>query len=313
LILSNTASFHPRNKHQGRYDFEKLVQQHPPLKAYLKTTSDKKKSDVATIDFSDANAVKALNQALLMTQYQISFWDIPDGYLCPPIPSRADYIHRVADLIAVNGSPTSKLVQALDIGMGANCIFPLLGHRAYGWKFVGADIDSTAVRTAKGLVQANDLAKAIKCRLQLHAEHIFHDIIKDTEIFDLVVCNPPFHSSEEKAKTASKRKWKNLGKNPNTGFNFKGKSSELAYPGGERAFVSKMIEESQDYKEQVLWFTSLISNKKHLDNLQKQIEYFKARFKVLEMQHGQKQSRILAWTYANESKELNWKKQIFKG
>ena len=56
MILSNTASFHPRNKHKGRYDFEKLVQQHPPLKAYLKTTSDKKKSDEATIDFSDANS-----------------------------------------------------------------------------------------------------------------------------------------------------------------------------------------------------------------------------------------------------------------
>jgi 23S rRNA (adenine1618-N6)-methyltransferase len=53
---------------------------------------------IETIDFSDPEAVKSLNQALL-----ISYYDIQMGYshyLCPPIPGRADYIHYIADLLA---------------------------------------------------------------------------------------------------------------------------------------------------------------------------------------------------------------------
>ena len=41
-----------------------------------------------------------LNRAILMHHYGVKSWDIPAGYLCPPIPGRADYIHSVADLLA---------------------------------------------------------------------------------------------------------------------------------------------------------------------------------------------------------------------
>lgn len=40
-----------------------------------------------------------LNKALLAAHYDIEYWDIPDTYLCPPIPGRADYVHRAAELL----------------------------------------------------------------------------------------------------------------------------------------------------------------------------------------------------------------------
>ncbi|MCP5854081.1 RlmF-related methyltransferase, partial [Klebsiella pneumoniae] len=90
--------------------------------------------------------------------------DIPADYLCPPIPGRADYIHVAADLLAEDNAgevPKGAQVRALDIGVGVNCIYPLLGHSDYRWRFLGSDIDPVALASAKAIVQANNLSKAI--------------------------------------------------------------------------------------------------------------------------------------------------------
>ena len=87
---------HPRNKHVGRYDFEALTKSVPDLAAFVTLNPLKEQ----TIDFSNPEAVKALNRALLKTFYGVNRWDIPPGYLCPPVPGRADYIHYTADLLS---------------------------------------------------------------------------------------------------------------------------------------------------------------------------------------------------------------------
>ena len=71
-------------------------------------------------------------------------WDVPPGYLCPPIPGRSDYSTIVADLLggrkAVPRSHAAARSRILDIGMGANGIYPLIGASEYGWRFVGSEI-----------------------------------------------------------------------------------------------------------------------------------------------------------------------------
>ena len=101
VILQHTlyskikTSLHPRNKNRERYDFKQLVASSPSLAPFVKPN---KYSD-ESIDFADAEAVKALNQAILKFHYGFDYWDIPNNYLCPPIPGRADYIHHIADLL----------------------------------------------------------------------------------------------------------------------------------------------------------------------------------------------------------------------
>jgi 23S rRNA (adenine1618-N6)-methyltransferase len=84
----------------------------------------------------------------------ISYYDIKNGifqhYLCPPIPGRADYIH-IADLLAESNNgiiPKGHGIQGLDIGIGANCIYPIIGNAEYGWSFVGTDIDEKLLKIA---------------------------------------------------------------------------------------------------------------------------------------------------------------------
>ena len=104
------------------------------------------------------------------TLYGIEHWDIPADYLCPPIPGRADYLHHLADLLATsNGGeiPRGKGVAILDVGVGANCIYPIVGLREYGWRFTGSEIDPVSLNSAKMIVEMNPtLRNSVRLRLQ---------------------------------------------------------------------------------------------------------------------------------------------------
>lgn len=109
--------------------------------------------------------------------------------------------------------PRGAQVNALDVGVGANCIYPLIGHREYDWHFVGSDIASSAIASAGAILNANPgLVEAIELRQQNDSTHIFQGVIRAEDRFDITLCNPPFHASAEEATQGSTRKWRNLGK-----------------------------------------------------------------------------------------------------
>jgi 23S rRNA (adenine1618-N6)-methyltransferase len=312
-------AFHPRNRHQGRYDFQQLTQSTPELTPFVSVNAY---SNEQSIDFANPQAVKALNRALLKQYYGISKWDIPSGYLCPPIPGRADLIHTVADLLSGfedKKIPRGKSIRVLDIGVGANCIYPLIGHSEYGWSFVGTETDSVALDSAENIVQSNPgLRDVIEFRKQATPDKILKGMIdlESDEKFDLTICNPPYHASLEEARQGTQRKWKNLGKPKSNRsaslLNFGGQSSELWCEGGEFAFIRKMIQESVKVPNQCLWFTTLVSKSSHLSGLYDILN--EARVYdggTLEMTQGQKKSRIIAWTFLNESQQKKWRDQRF--
>lgn len=285
------SGLHPRNRFRTRYDFPQLIACSPALAVWVKPNAHGDDS----IDYADPQAVKALNQALLKHAYDLGRWDIPLGYLCPPIPGRSDYIHHLADLISTR---RGAAVRVLDIGMGANCIYPLIGACEYGWSFVGAEIDPVAWRWAQKIVTSNSsVAGLIECRLQQSAKNCFHGIIQPGEHFDLTLCNPPFHASAAEAAARTQRKLRNLGgKKP--GLNFGGKANELWCEGGELGFIRRMIAESREFAAQVGWFTTLVSKSEHLPRLEKALRVAQAvEMRVQEMAQGQKKSRVVAWRF----------------
>jgi 23S rRNA (adenine1618-N6)-methyltransferase len=311
---SSTASaFHPRNRHQGLYDFPALINSCPALAAFVITNPYGKTS----IDFANPAAVRVFNRALLQGLYGIAHWDIPAGYLCPPIPGRADYLHGLADLLASDNNaliPRGPSIRVFDIGVGANCIYPLLGHSDYAWRFVGSDIDSTALEAATATVQANQLSAVIELRQQHSRGQIFAGLLQEGEHFELTLCNPPFHASAEEAASGSRRKWKNLGKlDPKRSLpelNFGGQNNELWCTGGEASFVKRMIKESSAHGQQVLWFSSLISKVGNLPDIYKQLHKLGAKeVRTVEMAQGNKQSRFVAWSFLDAGEQQAWRQQ----
>jgi len=300
--VNQKGQLHGRNLHNGRYDFDTLCAASPALKQYVINNP----ADQLTIDFSEPLALRALNQALLKYFYQIDFWQIPEGYLCPPIPGRADYIHYLADLLASDNDgavPIGKHVKVLDIGTGANCIYPILGSQIYNWSFVATDIDPVSIKTAELIVKSNrNLSPYIKLRKQKNKHAIFDGVIKPQDKFALTLCNPPFHASMEKAHAGTARKVKNLNKSAVSKsavkLNFGGQENELCCDGGEITFLKRMCDESVNYKGQVTWFTSLVSKSENIPLLKKQLGKLSAQeVKVIEMAQGQKISRLIAWRF----------------
>ncbi|NWA03239.1 23S rRNA (adenine(1618)-N(6))-methyltransferase RlmF [Pseudomonas gingeri] len=307
------ASLHPRNRHQGRYDFPQLIKGCPELGKFVILNPYGKES----IDFADPAAVRVFNRALLKAFHGIQHWDIPADFLCPPVPGRADYVHFLADLLAEGNEgniPRGAAVHVLDIGVGANCIYPLIGHSDYRWQFLGSDIDKTALAAAKAIVQSNGLNKAISLRQQGNPKHILSGLLESTERFDLTLCNPPFHASLDEAQSGSRRKWRALGKaDPKRKLpvlNFGGQAAELWCEGGEARFVTQLISESPPLSTQVLWFSTLVSKASNLPAIEAALKKAGAlESRVVEMSQGQKQSRFVAWTFHSKAQQQAWAQQ----
>lgn len=305
-------SLHPRNRHRERYNFRQLVSSCPELGQFVKLNDYNDQS----IDFFNPLAVKTLNKALLKYFYGIDYWDIPANYLCPPIPGRADYIHYMADLLgSVNSQVQGKIltgskIKCLDIGVGANCVYPIIGVKEYGWSFVGSDIDSVSIENASKIVDANPTLKGnVELRMQKKSTDIFKGIIANNEHFDLTICNPPFHSSLAEAQGVAVRKLQNLKgeKIANPVLNFGGQSNELWCEGGEDEFVSEMIMESKQFANSCLWFSTLISKQSSLKNAYNVLETVDAvEIKTISMSQGNKISRIVAWTFLTGEQQQKW-------
>lgn len=308
--ITEKTNLHPRNLHRLRYDFELLTEKLPELQQYVSINEHQ----IETIDFSNPEAVKTLNKALLVTYYDIKNWDIPKNYLCPPIPGRADYIHYIADLLATSNNgiiPQGHTVEGLDIGIGANCIYPIIGNAVYNWSFVGTDIDEKAIANCSSIIEKNPkLIDAISLQMQNESRFIFKNIITPEDRFAFTICNPPFHSSKEDATKGTIRKINNLENKKTTEpvLNFGGQNAELWCVGGELAFITQMIYESAKYPMQCLWFTTLVSKQSHLSSLYKTLNKVNVvETKTFDMSQGQKTSRIIAWTFHTEKQQNEWK------
>lgn len=300
---------HPRNRHRERYNFKMLIDSCAELGPFVKVNV----YDDESIDFFNPEAVKMLNKALLTHYYGIENWNIPQDYLCPAIPGRADYILYMADLLAScnNGIiPAGGQIKCLDIGVGANCVYPIIGNKEYGWSFVGSDSDVVCIQSANQIIDANQQLKGlIDIRLQQNKRDIFRGIIQKNEHFDITICNPPFHSSAAEARAGSMRKLSNLNKKQVTSpvLNFGGKSNELWCEGGEERFVSEMIRESRQFAESSFWFSSLISKEITLGTAYKELIKAKAfDVKTIPLGQGNKISRVIAWTFLNAPQQGKW-------
>ncbi len=313
---SGSSLLHPRNPHQGRYDIPLLCKAHNELTAYVV----KNPSGEDTVNFSDPKAVLALNKALLSQYYSVKTWAIPEGFLCPPIPGRADYIHYAADLLAksVGGRvPVGKKVKVLDVGTGANLVYPIIGSHAYGWQFTASDVNDVSYQAAtQNAKQNSNLASTVRVVKQSDSNAMFEGVIKKGDRFALTVCNPPFHSSAEEAIAGSRRKTDNLNRNKRAkhqkteerdDLNFGGQNSELWCDGGELSFINRMIDESILFKNNVCWFSCLVSRNDHLKPIKRMLKNTGiTQLEIIEMAQGQKVSRFIAWSFQKDARRKAW-------
>ncbi len=176
----------------------------------------------------------------------------------------------------------------------------------YNWKFVASDIDPISIQNIQKIIDLNEkLKNNITPKLQKNKNNIFIDIIQPNDRFDFTMCNPPFHKNAQESQNGSNRKVSNLTKQKTTNatLNFAGQSNELWCEGGELAFIKKMIIESERFKNNSLWFTTLVSKKENLKDIYRTLKKVNPlKIETIEMKQGQKMTRFVAWSFLDERK-----------
>ena len=309
------SKLHIRNRNRERYDLQALREAEPLLEAFIKIN----KYGDESVDFTNPSAVKILNKAILNHYYGIKNWDFPDENLCPPIPGRADYIHLIADLLAESNLgviPRGNKIKGLDIGVGASCIYPILGITEYDWTFIGSDISKESIASSKNIVQSNSILQdKIECRIQKNPKSFFKGIILPADKIDFSMCNPPFHGSAEEAEMGSRRKVQNLSgrRAVKPTLNFAGVNNELIYEGGEFVFLRQMMVESREFAKNCFWFTTLVSKESNLKGVFKTLEKLEAtQVRKIDLETGNKASRIVAWSFLTKEQQQFWQESRWK-
>ena len=292
---------HQQNPYSSRYDLERLVKYYPLLQKHIVLNP----SGEETIDFLSSTAVYSLNKAMLLADFKLEDYDLPMGYLIPPVPGRLDYLLHMQDFLSekLNTSKDTQL-RGLGIGAGANGIYCILGAQHFNWKMVGIESDLNAISIANINIQkTKELQDKVKILHQENKSFLFKNIIKVDDKFDFLVCNPPFHNSKEEAIKGTLRKLNNLGdktKKKKFSLNFEGQANELWCNGGEILFIKRLIKESAGFKDQIKIFSTLVAKKTSLPTIEKQLNKVKADFHIEPMALGNKKGRYVMWWFENK-------------
>lgn len=243
---------HPRNLYLKKPpDFKQLAIQDLAFRQH----SSQDLVGKVSVNFKDPSAVRSLTCALLRQDFGLEV-DLPLNRIIPPVPGRLNYILWVEDLLSnVN---TGSNVHGIDIGCGASCIFPLLGAKKNGWQFLATEIDTLNIEIAKKNVNQNGLSDKIKVIDVRNNEDILITVITDEqEQFDFCMCNPPFYKSVEEQQASLSMH--GTPKTVNTAS-----ACEMVTEGGERAFVSKIIEDSVCLQTKIKIYSSMVGKKSSL-------------------------------------------------
>lgn len=135
-----------------RPNFFLLAEKYPELKecSYRADTISGTSEPFTALNWNLGRSQRSLTAITLREAFQIEI-DLPVDRLCPPVPNRLSYIGWLSDLLAliplstecVIASPLDPLKKddyacltdhVLDIGVGASCIYPLLGHQQHNWR-----------------------------------------------------------------------------------------------------------------------------------------------------------------------------------
>lgn len=143
-------------------DFHKLSERRPELKQCMAVT----RHGAATVDWSNPLASRLLSEAMLSEDFGLDVVFSADR-LCPPLPNRINYLCWLAEIFRLCGIDVADRnseshTSVIDIGVGASCIYPLLGNKLFGWSFVGSDIDEDSISEARELINKNRMQDSIR-------------------------------------------------------------------------------------------------------------------------------------------------------
>ena len=212
------------------------------------------------LDFQNPETCQTLTKTILRVDFGLEL-SLPDDRLCPPIPNRWNYVSWIQGLLDSTSPHYSgkyepdREVMGLDIGTGASAIYALLALKSRPkWQMCVTDVDKESFESAACNFAINNLMTRTKMLLQLKDASLIPIKYLAEEKLDFVMCNPPFFADEAEMQSSVKGEGKS--QKPNAVCT--GSENEMVYPGGDLAFVRRMIGESLVLREKVTWYSSML-------------------------------------------------------
>ena len=277
-------------------DFLTLIKEFPELKKYILKQNEDNEEEFQ-FDWSNNELSLLMDKSILNYYFNIKYYDIPKGFLIPPIPSRINYINLINSIITkLIKDIDIKNIIGIDIGTGANIIYPILGYSIYKWKFICTEINNEAYNNAKLILQKNNLENNINIIKQNNKDNIFISILNRENKYIFSMCNPPYYNYENEIKLEDKKR--------DNEYNF----DEIYYKNGEYGFFQRYFEESICYKNNVFLYTILIGKKINAENIYDKLSSYNDIIKIYNMQKiltGNNVRYIIYWSFFNNYKDFN--------
>jgi 23S rRNA (adenine1618-N6)-methyltransferase len=294
--MSNTKNKNNIFYNDFKPDFLTLIKEFPELKKYILKQNEDNEEEFQ-FDWSNNELSLLMDKSILNYYFNIKYYDIPKGFLIPPIPSRINYINLINSIITkLIKDIDIKNIIGIDIGTGANIIYPILGYSIYKWKFICTEINKEAYNNAKLILQKNNLENNINIIKQNNKDNIFISILNRENKYIFSMCNPPYYNYENEIKLEDKKR--------DNEYNF----DEIYYKNGEFGFFQRYFEESICYKNNVFLYTILIGKKINAENIYDKLSSYSDIIKIYNMQKiltGNNVRYIIYWSFFNNYKDFN--------
>lgn len=287
---------HPRNIYKNNSpDFKQLSESYEDFKPFVKTARNGK----AFVDFRNPATVKTLSKCLLQKDFKLEV-NLPSDRLAPTIPLRMNYLLWVEDLFsAVRSQPTDEIQKIIDIGAGSSCVYAMMGCRMNShWRFLATEIDGKNFANAKANVSQNCLTTSITViKVESSERSLLKHLFRSDDStsgglrfqYGCCICNPPFFAS-------TSEKDGKIG--PIANSSCQGDDVETVTEGGDLAFGKKLLEESKELRDKLIWFTIMFGKKSSFAALKKQIsQQDDLLFTSYDFCQGKTVRWGLAWTH----------------
>ncbi|XP_076435050.1 RNA N(6)-adenosine-methyltransferase mettl16-like [Babylonia areolata] len=296
--MSLNKFMHPRNRYKiARPDFEALGKKYPEFKLHLVENTKGK----PVLDFQDPEALRVLTICMLKEDYGFNI-ELPPDRLVPTLPLRLNYVHWIED---ITKDWSKQDLNAIDIGTGACCVYPLLAISANTWRFLATEADDVNHSYAVKNVEDNNLTKRIQV-VKVSPDTILEGAIGQAqETYDFCMCNPPFFADHFEAQGLVSR----TPSRPEPKTMSTASPQEGIVQGGEVGFVRKMIEESNFLQDRVRVYTTMLGKKASLVPLKEILRRYKImNFATTEFCQGKTMRWGLAWSFDNS---ITFPKSLF--
>ncbi len=263
-------------------DFKFLSEEFPEFKKYVYIN----KYGGYSINWKNPNSIKELVKTILNKFFNIIYYEIPENFLVPTLTSRYNYLNYINKLFTKFKIENKEKI-LIDIGTGANIIYPLLGYKLYNWNFIASEINEDAIKIGKKIIKENNLEKEIFIFKQNDSKKIFENIININKKYLCSICNPPFFDINKEIKKD------NLYTDNEYNYN------EVYCEGGEIFFIKEMIKESYIYKKNIFLFSSLIGRKKNMKKIYSVIKNLKeiSLLNKITIKQGKNARWIIIWSF----------------